>query len=417
LKLQNINDHQIGPILYIGAILPSRSETFVYREVLALRDDGVEVIVASVHRPERNLGSPKTDALEREAIRIYEKGGGRLLFDALHSIIRNPFRSVQVISQAFLDAASIKKCTLMQRVKIMWQCLAAMALARRVRGRRIKHIHAHMAHVPATIAMYCSKQLGTTFSFTGHAADLFVQRTLLEEKLKRSSFTACISNWHRKFYQGLVKLPDENFPIVRCGVDTAEFSPTERSKKVSRFQVLAVGRLVEKKGFDILIESIAALEKKQIEFDCSIVGDGPQRDTLEKLISRNHLKSRVRLLGAKDNGEIRSLLNNCDLFVLPCRVGTSGDKDGIPVVLMEAMACEVCVISGDIETIRELVISEKTGLMVAPGVREDLTQGMQRLIEDDKLRDRLSKAGREWVVREFSIQQTVKKLEEAFVGR
>jgi glycosyltransferase involved in cell wall biosynthesis len=184
-------------ILYVGGTLPARSETFVYREVLALRDLGVEVRVATVHPPQRELGDDRVDALAGEVIEIYGPGPWKLLADALMECVAHPIRTMSAAACGTRDAVCGRGVPLKRRPKVLWQCVAGLALARRVRGLGIQHIHAHMAHVPTTIAMYCAHRLGISFSFTGHAVDLFREGTLLKSKLRRASFAACISEWHR----------------------------------------------------------------------------------------------------------------------------------------------------------------------------------------------------------------------------
>jgi len=402
------------PILYVGGTLPARSETFVYREVLALRDLGVDVRVATVHPPQRDLGDDRVNALADEVIQIYGRGPLKLMADALLEWVAHPVRTMAVTALGMRDAVFGSDVPLKRRPKVLWQCVGGLALARRARRLGIEHIHVHMAHVPATIAMYCARQLGVSFSFTGHAVDLFRESALLKAKLRRASFVACISEWHQAFYGDLAAMEESRLPIVRCGVDVDAFAPAGDRRSDGALRMLAVGRLVKKKGFDVLIRAIAALGEDALPVECTIVGDGRERARLECLIETLNVEDRVRLIGEKENGEVRSLMRASDLFVLPCTIDPGGDRDGIPVVLMEAMACGVCVISGDLPAIRELVSDHESGLLVKGDSVESLAAVLRELIGDPELRRRLGEAGRQRVIEEFSLGVNVQRLLAAF---
>ncbi len=400
-----------GAVLYVGAVLPARSETFVYREFFGLRERGVRVTPATLRPAEHGLGDPRLDALATEATPIYGPGLPALLLDAASWTIRHPWRSAGVLGQAALDALTGDDLgSMTARAKTLVQATAALALSHRTRGATIAHVHAHMAHAPTSVAMYAARALGVTFSFTGHAADLFRDRALLEPKLRRAAFVSCISEWHRAFYQKIVARPAADYPVIRCGVDVDRFTASSRDPD-GAVRLLAVGRLVPKKGFDRLIAALAALDDPGVT--CEIIGDGPERGRLQAVIDEAGLEGGVRLLGARDNESIRLAMQACDLFVLPCQVASDGDRDGIPVVLMEAMACGAPVISGDLPTIRELVEDGVSGLMIPPGDVDGLAGSIRRLASDHDLRRTLAAGGRARVEAEFSLDVNVGRLIEA----
>jgi len=407
-------------ILYISSQLPARSMTFVYNEIFALRERGVSIAVASVHPPEHNLGDERLDALAQEAIELYSRGFAAICGDALRQLVAHPTRTLGTIGRACLDAMSNRDCPLPKRPKVFFQALAGLSLAQQVRGRGIKHIHAHMAHVPTTIAMYTAMQLGVGFSFTGHAADLFPERALLNVKLMRARFTACISEWHQHFYHNIVpELNEQQLPIVRCGVrvDSIEQSSSTREEPpASRARIVAVGRLISKKGFSTLIDALVKLRQTvNQDVECLIIGDGPQRKALEQQIASLGLADIVQLAGAKANEEVRSLLPSATLFVLPCQVDPAGgDRDGIPVALMEAMASGVCVITGRLSPIDELVRHNQTGMLIEPGNVDVLAHTIRDLLDDAERREALAAAGQRWVRRQFSEQTNVECLLGAF---
>ena len=387
-------------ILYVGAVLPARSETFVYREVFGLRERGDRVSVASLRDPERDLGEARLERLADEATVVYRPGTFR------RGLLKG-LCAPGVLLRGALDAVSAPDVPLAKRSHVLAQCLGGLALASELTHAQITHVHAHMAHAPAGVAMYAAMTLGVPFSFTGHAADLFRDRSLLLAKLRRATFVACISEWHRDFYRMLEPLDPERLPVVRCGVDVGDDPGVEGAG------LLAVGRLVKKKGFDVLLRARAQLPDAPT---LSLIGDGPELEELERLVRELGLGDRVRLLGAQPNHEVQRLMRECAVFVLPCQVSSDGDRDGIPVVLMEAMAKGRCVISGDLETIRELVKHDETGLMVAPGDVGALVDALRRVLGDPDLRRRLARAGQAHVREEFSTSTNLERLQRGFAG-
>lgn len=396
-------------VVYLASQLPKRSETFVYRELFGLRAGGVNVLAATLHPPERDLGEARLDALADEAIPVYGSGGWRMGADAAAELIGHPLRSAGTLARAAFDAAAADDLRLAGRIKVAGQAVAAMALARRLRGRGVGHLHAHFAHAPATVAMYAARQLGVTFSFTGHAVDLFRDRALLKPKLRRACFVNCISEWHRAFYRELVPRPDADYPVVRCGVDLGEFAPSEHRGGGAPV-LLGVGRLVAKKGFDVLLEAGARLAACGVEFRIRIAGDGPERDRLQAQGAGLGLGSRLEFLGACPNSRVRELLRTADLFVLPCRVDSAGDRDGIPVVLMEAMAAGVPVVSGDLPALRELVRPGQTGELVPPGDAAALAACLADLLANPARRAERAAAGSRRVEEEFSMEVNMQRM-------
>lgn len=403
---------EVGGLLYVGARLPKLSETFVSGELLGLRRLGIRVHAATLREPERDLGDPELERLASEALAVYGAGPLTLARDALAEAAGRPGRAARVLLLALRDALLGADLRLLARPRVLAQALAGLALARRVRRLGVTHVHAHMAHAPATVAMYAAHALGVPFSFTGHAADLFVDRALLIEKLRRAAFVACISRWHRRFYAALTPTPPRRLPVIRCGVDVAAFAPAPGGREPGL--VVGVGRLVEKKGFDVLLEALALLRGRGVDLRCLVVGDGPERVRLELLLRTLGLTDRAQLLGARPNHEVRALLARAEVVALPCRTGRDGDRDGIPVALMEAMASGAAVVSGELPTIRELIVPHETGLLVPPGDPLALSRALERLAREPELRARLAEGGRAHVGEEFAAEVNLRRLRAAF---
>ena len=398
-------------VLYMSGELPVRSETFVYREILALRSLGIDVRTASVHAPTHGLDAGgELSLMADETVEIYSKGKWALLRDMVAELLTHPVRSIGTMVRCTVDAVFSREVSLGRKPKVVWQGIAALALARRVRPIGITHIHAHMAHVPTTIGMFAARQLSIPFSFTGHANDIFPNRTLLREKLARAAWANCISDWHRAFYQAIVDRCDDDFPVVRCGVDTAQYDATPAPNS-DTLEVLSVGRLVEKKGMDVLIRSVGEIALKGgPKIRVRIAGDGPQASELRELVGELPVGVEVEMLGETDNDTVMRLMTEADIFALPCRVAKSGDRDGIPVVLMEAMARGRCVISGDLETIRELIEQDQSGLMIPPGDQAALTEHLIALARDRNRVDELGRNARRRIEEEFDLTLNAERI-------
>lgn len=398
-------------VLYMSGTVPKRSETFVYREILALRELGVDVRTASVHAPtERMDDEGPLTRMACETIPIYSTGLPALLRDCAVELVTHPIRTLGTIARVKVDALFSSEVPWSRKLKVIGQGLAGVALGRRCRPLAISHIHCHMAHVPTTIGMYAARQLGVPYSFTGHANDIFPNRTLLREKLTRSAWTNCISEWHRDFYRSIRNRSDEDYPIVRCGVDTRAYQTTPAPRSAV-LEVLAVGRLVEKKGFDVLIQAAGEIARAGgPPIRVRIAGDGEEEACLRALVAGLPAGATVELLGDTDNDTVMDLMGQVDVFALPCRVADSGDRDGIPVVLMEAMARGRCVISGDLETIRELVRDGQTGIMIPPGDRPALVKALVDLARDRDRVDELGAAARVRVEEEFDLMRNAQRI-------
>jgi len=249
-----------------------------------------------------------------------------------------------------------------------------------------RHIHAHFTINAASIALVLSRLLGISFSFTAHNI-FFTDRLLLSEKVRQARFVVAISEFSKQFLLRLV--PGAGLAgkihIVHCGLSPEEFVPSPRPRNDTP-RILFVAQLSERKGAPVLVQACRVLTGRGVAFRCTIVGDGPQRPLLEQ----------------------------ADLFVLPCITARDGDMDGIPVSLMEAMAMEIPVVSTTVSGIPELIENEQSGLLVAEKDVTALADGLQRLLADEARRVRLGKAGRQKIIREFNVHQNADPLAMLF---
>jgi colanic acid/amylovoran biosynthesis glycosyltransferase len=395
---------ELPPIAYVAAKFPLPSETFVYREVREMRRRGWKITTATLH--DHSSVQPGFEDLYESRIVVYSLG---MLAGTFAENLSHPIQSLKTLLLSIRDVFSPGEPTkLSVRIKLPIQALAALSLAHKLRPEKIQWIHCHFAHAPATVGMYAARQLSVPFSFTGHANDLFHRRALLSRKLQRAALVVCISRWHQKEYESIAPGISSKCELVRCGVDTSNWQPSENHPPSDRLRILTVCRLVEKKGADTLIESFAQLDQNKIPATLTIAGTGPCESRLRDLAKKS---PPINWLGDVDNSKIPALLAQSDVFALPCRTDSSGDKDGIPVVLMEAMACGVPVVSGDLPSIRELIDNQKTGILIPGGDATALTEALTKLAADPSIRHNLAQAGRQKVASEFSLAANVDRLE------
>ena len=401
-----------APIAYFAAVFPNRSETFVYREVRELRRRGWDVRTVSLNDP-KEPGLADFADLEKGNTIVYGSGAGQTFLAMLAEGLRHPLRGARTKLTALFDAiAPGEPMSIKNRLKTIVQGLAGIGIARKLRKAGVKHIHCHFAHAPSSVGMYAAMELGVPFSFTGHANDLFQRRSLLTKKVRRAAFVACISEWHRTFYES-AGADVAKCHVIRCGVPVAEWTPRDLEHNRKPIEVLTVCRLVEKKGVDTLLRGLHDFTaRSRGAFHLTIAGDGEESNNLKALANELRLSASCEFLGAVSNDRVRELLSNADYFALPCRTDSHGDRDGIPVVLMEAMACGVPVISGDLPAIRELITQGESGMLVDGTKPEEVAKALMQLEDDEPLRARIAKGGRKRVESEFSLEENVSRLEK-----
>ena len=299
---------------------------------------------------------------------------------------------------------------------LVYRFFFASSLARQLLANDCDHLHVHFAHIPTDIAMYASSLSSITFSVTAHANDIYERAWLLNEKIERSAFFATISMLNKRYLEE--KGGDAaKICIVRCGVDPGQFSKRTAPLEHEKMTVGAIGRLVDKKGFDTLIKAVAILKAQGKAIELQIAGSGPLTNKLQTLAVDLGLSSQeVAFLGAIPHAQVASFIKSLDAFVLPCKQDENGDIDGIPVVLMEAMLLGVPVISTKLSGIPELVIHEETGLLVAQNDKEALAAAILMMLNDNVLRAALVDNAVNKVKQDFSLLENAKKIKRLFVS-
>jgi glycosyltransferase involved in cell wall biosynthesis len=259
--------------------------------------------------------------------------------------------------------------------------------------------------------MYGAWLLGVPFSFTGHASDLFRDRVALEDKIRRADFIVCISDFHREFYKKN-GARDEQLHIAYCGIELDKFAPPAAPRTPDgKLRILSSGRLVAKKGFKDLIAACRIVTDRGIDLECVIAGSGPLQPSLQKQIDESKLTNRVKLTGQEIKQEdIPAFMHTGDIYCLPCVWAEDGDIDGLPQMLMEAMACGLPAISTRLVGIPDLCIHEKTGLLVEPGNVQQIAEAIIRLHNNPDEGQRLAREARRWIEQKFDLATSLDPL-------
>lgn len=393
-------------IAYLASELPALSETFVYEELLGLERRGFRVVPFSVRAP-RVIASGQ-GALARRTINLYSGSPLCLILTGMASIPLFGRRAVIALRYLFSDMV---ECGLHRLVswKLAYQLLAATRLARTLKREHCTHLHVHFVHTPAQIAMYASAFSGIPFTVTAHANDIFESGLLLRRKAERAVRMLTISAYNQRYLESL-GIPRERLAVVRCGVSFATRPKPVRTGERGNFCIGALGRLVEKKGFDVLIRAAAFLRDAGHSVELHIAGDGPLISELEHLAREAGMAEMTRFEGSLPHHRVAGWMQQLDVFVLPCKKDRNGDMDGIPVVLMEAMSQSVPVISTRLSGIPELVVHEKTGLLAEPDDDADLARQLRRLIEFPAFAAQMAEQAREHVSHEFGQETNLDRL-------
>lgn len=305
------------------------------------------------------------------------------------------------------------------RPSFLKEFLQAGFIAERVLASgRIRHLHAHFCHTAATVAMLAGRLCGLSFSFTAHAKDIYVEEhnpgDLLAVKMRRAKFVVTCTDANRRHLESIAPGAAAIHTIYH-GLDPARFAPRPAGPPEERPLILSVGRLVEKKGFPVLVEACRRLKDRGYAFQCRIVsGGGPEQGRVVSLIEALGMEDTVRLCPPVTQEELRKVYEQAAIFVLPCQIAENGDRDGIPNVLVEAMAMGLPVVSTNISGIPELIDHDVNGWLAPQKDPEALADALALLLEQPALRHRLGLAAREKVCRAFDSNEKIAALQQLF---
>jgi glycosyltransferase involved in cell wall biosynthesis len=347
-------------VAYLANEFPSPVEPYVLQEIEELRSRGVRVISGSVRNPRDGEHSPT----RCEPDVVVQGLSAMILLRAFWLCLRRWHEVLPVIGRVILRGREGP----LKRIKALVHTWLGACYAVMLQEQRVDHIHVHHGYFSSWIAMVAARLLGTNFSMTLHGSDLLLHATYLDLKLERCSFCATVSEYNRRYIQEKYPRVDaEKLLVARLGVEVTEppALSDSRPKTDDTLTLLAVGRLHSVKDHAFLVRACSHLLSRNVNLRCSIAGDGPERPNLKALIRELRLETRITLLGHVAREDMASRYDQADVVVLTSR------SEGVPLVLMEAMARGRIVLAPAITGIPELVVAGKTGFLYESGSVDD----------------------------------------------
>ncbi len=396
-------------LAYLVSQYPATSHTFIRREIQALRDAGVSVDTFSIRQPGEAERQAPVDRREFERTHyVLPPKIGRLVRAHVGALRKRPAAYLRTLREATRHRVPGTKAA----VWSLFHFAEAIALADELDARGVDHLHNHFANSGANVGFLATRFLGIDWSLTLHGISEFDYPAgpLLPEKIMSAAFVACVTHFGRAQAMRMVD-PDHwsKLFVARCGLDLSALekgaTSTPVPPKKRKLRLVSVGRLSPEKGLAGLLEAFAAIDA---DAELRIIGDGPERDALEAKVAALGLSDRVTFVGRLPSSGVIAELLYADAFAM------ASFMEGLPVVLMEALAMGVPVIAPRVAGIPELVEDDASGLLFAPGHWRELTERLERLLGDGALRKRLAAEGKRRVEAEFDIHRAVRPLLERF---
>jgi glycosyltransferase involved in cell wall biosynthesis len=398
-------------IAFIFVIFPKITETFVLREILQIKKLGMHVEIFSLIRPKAGGKiHPEAEILKQKTHYSRWFFSRKLWASNFFFLIRNPLRYLFLLARLLFG--SMKQPVLLAKTFAIFP--KSVHFARLAQKLNVQHIHSAFAAHNATSAMIMSELSGITYSVSSDQYDLVIETALHRQKLSKAIFVRTISSFN-------VNLIEKHFGrdirskthLIFRGVDLQKYQPGSAHDDIAKdnqFAILCVAALEEKKGHRFLIEAVYNLKRKGRKVHCTLVGDGPLHNELIQQIYKLKVSDTVSMLGEQTQQEVLDLLQKSDCYVLPSIITPTKRMEGIPNVLMEAMACKIPVVATTISGVPELVEDGKSGLLVPPENADALNRAIAFIQDNPEAAKNFSGAGREKVEREFNTEKNVDKL-------
>ncbi|SMX31740.1 glycosyltransferase [Maliponia aquimaris] len=394
-------------LAYLTGEYPRASDTFIQREVAALRALGHEVLTCSIRTTgAEHLVGPEQRAEHARTFKVLDAAKNPVTLLRAHlRWMRNPVRYLSALALAWRTAPKGLKGRLYNLIYF----LEAGVLAAHLADNGVDHLHNHIAKASCTVAMLAGTLSGLPYSFTIHGPDIFFEphHWRIDEKTARARFVACISEFCRS--QLMCFAAQEHWPrlhIIHCGVDPDAYAASAHDGH----ELLFVGRLAGVKGVPLLLEAVATLRDRFPDMRLTLIGDGPDRAALEAQAQALGITDITAFLGYRSQAEVADQLAHTDLFVLP------SFAEGLPVVLMEALAAGVPVITTQIAGVPELVTENGTGRLVPPGDAKALAEAIAAELPFDGTRRDMGAVGRAKVREDFNVHIEAARLSRLFEG-
>lgn len=396
--------HKQPRVGYVLKMYPRFSETFILNEILSHEAAGLDVRIYSLKLP---IDGHFHEALARVKAPVTYLGQDGLRAvnfwdDVSKAAAKNPGVWKHLPACARIDAHEVH---------------AAAKLGALASEHGITHLHAHFATSAATVAMLAGAMAEVPYSFTAHAKDIYIEsvdHAHMRRLLRGARGVVTVSDYNVDHFQRTYGDDAAAVQRIYNGLPVTVLPYSAPQSREPR--IVGVGRLVEKKGFDDLIHACAILRDRGAAFRCDIIGDGPLAGDLARLATSLRLNDIVRFLGPLPQGQVMNAVQQAAALAAPCIVGADGNRDGLPTVLLEAMALGTPCVSTDVTGITEAITHDETGLIVPQRAPVVLADGLARLLTDSALRCRLASKARARVETHFDIARNTTSLRAVFAG-
>jgi glycosyltransferase involved in cell wall biosynthesis len=397
-------------VAYMMSRFPKISETFILYEMLEQERQGISVELYPLLRENQAVAHPEAEKMMTRAhfhpflswpiVKAnwhYLRHRPSAYFKMMAEVLGGTFGSANF----FVGAIGI----LPKSVRFAYE----------MEKQGITHVHAHFATHPAVAGLIIQRLTGIPFSFVAHGSDLHVRRRMLDKKVEAAAFVVAISSYNKEIIveecKGRFR---DKVHVIHCGIDPDVFMPRDEKDAGGPFRILCVASFEEVKGHKYLVEACRLLHERGVNFICHLVGDGPVRSQVEAQITRANLEDRIIVHGPLKRPQVVELMQRADVKALPSVPTKSGKREGIPVVLMEAMASGLPVVSSQLSGIPELVEDGRSGFLLPPRDATGLAEALQKLHDDPELRFNMGRTGREKVLREFNLRVNAAELAKLF---
>lgn len=419
--VQSRSDKQIG---YLLRSYPRLSQTFILNEILALEKIGVSIQIFALTNPHEKVVQMQVDQVQASVHYLDEDIQPRSWRNMLNENAQVAWLHLKGYLRSLVYIAANNGIDKGYTASSRWECflqavhlIYLLVLKERRTGKKIDHLHAHFAHDPALIAYLVHCIAGIPFSFTAHARDLYqVPEKVLTDRIRqaRAVITCCGSNL--EYLHQIAPSQQSKFSLIYHGVNLKDFQPVSNPSSVPMVPlILSVGRLVEKKGFQDLLQALLMVKERGERFQCEIYGDGPLCEPLREWIETHGLADEVRLKGDCTQQELIAVYQNATMFILTPVQTDDGDRDGIPNVLLEAMAVGLPVITTAVAGIPELVENDQNGLSYQPHDVDGISSGIIELLRNAEKCRQFGDAASKKVKEQFDITQAARRLKALFV--
>jgi glycosyltransferase involved in cell wall biosynthesis len=398
---------------YVISRFPSVFQPWVAQEIIAIKKYGYEIKIFSLKKPNKKISHYHANQLQKEIYYAPFLFSIKVIYSLFYFVFKNPVKLTETICYFFNRYKSDR----FNLLKFFFILPKTLHYAIKIKKFGIKHIHAHWATFPALSALVISKLIGTSYSITCHAIDIFDETTMLEEKLSNAKFIVTCTKHNKQYLTATYQNIDQKKIFVNYHGKDLSIIKRKIAAPDHTINILSVGRLTESKGYDYLIEALNKFKTKdKINFNCYIVGDGPQKKWINEKIKKNKLEKMIKLTGALTHAEVLKYYEKSHIFTLSMVANPKNGYPhrGIPNVLAEAMAMEIPVITTSLPAIDELVKNGYNGILVPEKDSDSLYKAIRNLALSKDLRGKFGKNGRNTVKKMYDVKSTIKDLIDIF---